>query len=211
MDEPMTMNRVIHAAVRRDLARLDDALARVDTADRERAEQLARAFAFLHAELTRHHESEDRLIFPMLAAKGADPVLVEEMEAEHHDMAEALGGTAGAMSTYAASGTAADAAAARTTVTRTREVVDRHRAHEESELEPVLLPQLESAEWKAVEKRLRKEPPRTTGRFFAWLGDGMDQRSRDYLTSVVPAPVRLVFAKGFGRSYSRNIAPAWRQ
>ena len=38
---------------------------------------------------------------------------------------------------------------------RTREVVERHLHHEETELEPQLDPHLETPEWKAVEKKLR--------------------------------------------------------
>jgi hypothetical protein len=55
MTEPMTMNRLIHAAVRRDLGRLQTALDRFPDGDRERAQGLDRAYENLHGELTRHH------------------------------------------------------------------------------------------------------------------------------------------------------------
>ena len=78
-------------------------------------------------------------------------------------MADALAETGAAMTTYAASGSAADAAAARASVVRTQEVVERHLAHEENELEPELQPHLETPEWKAVEKKLRQAPPGVAG------------------------------------------------
>ena len=67
-DMPMTMNQVIHAAVRRDLTRLDRALDAFPADDAERANQLARAYRFLRHQLTEqdeqacHHHWEARWI-----------------------------------------------------------------------------------------------------------------------------------------------------
>ena len=47
MTEPITMNRVIHDAVRRDLTRLSTALDRARDTDRARAAELDRAYTFL--------------------------------------------------------------------------------------------------------------------------------------------------------------------
>ena len=210
MTAPMTMNRVIHGAVRRDLDRLSAALEKLPAGDRDRARALERAYANLRQELTRHHEEEDTYLWPMLQAKGVDAGLLAEMESEHHAMAEALAETATAMSTLAGSGSAADAAAARASVVHTQVVVERHLAHEEKEVEPQLLRYADSPEWKAVEKKLRRQPPGVAGRFFAWLTDGMSEDNRTYLKTVVPAPVVAVLARTFGRRYYREVAPVWR-
>ena len=206
----LTMNRVIHAAVRRDLDRLTTALGEMRDGDRDRARALERAYANLRAELTHHHEGEDTHIWPMLAGVGVDKGLLDAMESEHHAMAEALAETAGAMATVAASGSAADAAAAHASVARTREVVERHLQHEETELEPQLTPHLESREWKAVEKKLSRQPPGVSGRFFAWLTDGMSDEHRTFLKQTVPSPVVTVLARTFGRRYYTDVAPTWR-
>jgi hypothetical protein len=113
MTAPTTMNRVIHAAVRRDLDRLDDALGRMTDGDVPRARALERAYRNLHDELHHHHVSEDTHIWPMLASVGVDRQLLDAMESEHSAMAEALAETGAAMATVAASGSRADAAAAR--------------------------------------------------------------------------------------------------
>jgi hemerythrin-like domain-containing protein len=210
MAEHMTMNRVIHAAVRRDLERLDGALAVAPEGDTTRARDLQRAYANLHAELTHHHEQEDRHVFPALNRLGVDTALIEDMDGEHHAMAEALVTTATAMQRYADTGSGTDAAAARASLEATRAVVGRHFAHEEGELEPLMRPHLESPEWKQAEKALRTSPPTTVGRFFAWLTDGMDTESRTYLRSTIPGPVVAVFSRVLGRRYHREIAPVWR-
>lgn len=210
MAEQMTMNRVIHAAVRRDLARLDTALAAAQDGDTARAQDLHRAYANLHAQLKHHHEQEDELVFPALVRLGVDTALVDEMDSEHQAMSDALESTAGAMKAYAATGSAADAGAARESLAGTVQVVERHLAHEEAELEPLMAPHAESPEWKQVEKDLRKGPLARAGDFFAWLTDGMDTQSRDYLRSAVPRPVVFVLSKVVGRRYQREIAPVWR-
>jgi hemerythrin-like domain-containing protein len=209
MAATMTMNVVIHGAVRRDLDRLATALENARDGDVERAGDLHRAYAHLHGQLKHHHEQEDRLVFPALGRLGIDPTLLEEMDSEHEAMSDALDDTAAAMQRYAVTGSTADAATARAELERTRAVVERHLAHEENELEPLMQPHLQSEEWKQVEKALRKAPPTTTGRFFAWLTDGMDPESRSYLRSAIPAPVVFVLSKVLGRQYHRTVAPVW--
>jgi len=206
----LTMNRVIHAAVRRDLDRLSAALGEMRDGDTARAQALDRAYENLHTELTHHHEGEDAYIWPMLAKVGVDQSLLDAMESEHHAMAQALAQTADAMTTVARSGSAADAAAARASVLRTREVVERHLQHEENELEPQLLAHVESPEWKAVEKKLSRQPLGIAGRFFAWLTDGMSDENRAFLKKTVPTPVVTLLAKTFGRRYYKDVAPTWR-
>ena len=209
MAETMTMNRVIHQAVRRDLARLEAALGTAKDGDLARARQLHRAYDNLHRELTRHHEGEDQHVFPYLAEVGVPSDLLTAMDDEHHAMADALAGTRTAMDAYAASGTATDAASARSSVARTKEVVDRHLDHEERDLEPLLRPLFATDGWKAVEKKLRRASPVVVGLFFAWVQDGMTTEGRAYLRSTIPSPVTTFFSRVPGRGYHRDIAPTW--
>ena len=207
----MTMNRVIHGAVRRDLARLTTALGGVRDGDRTRAGELHRAFANLREQLTHHHHGEDEHLWPWLERTGVEPELLHAMESEHEAMSAALRETADAMTVYAASGSAADAASARASVVGTTEVVERHLRHEEDELEPALIPHLGTPGWKAVERKLRRQPPAVAGRFFAWLTDGMAPAERSYLRATVPPPVVALLSRAFGRRYHREVAPVWRR
>jgi hemerythrin-like domain-containing protein len=206
----MTMNRVIHAAVRRDLTRLESALDAAPDGDRARARQLATAYANLHRELKHHHEGEDNNVFPFLARVEGATELVQVMEAEHQAMSDALAEAGTAMTAYASTGSASDAHAARDTLLRAHEVVERHLHHEETELEPLMLPHLESPEWKAVEKRLRPDSLADSGRWMAWVQDGMPDEERAYFRSTIPAPVTFLLSRVAGRSYYREVAPAWR-
>jgi len=210
MSEPLTMNQVIHGAVRRDLDRLATALEQLREGDRSRAQGLERAYTNLHVQLTHHHEGEDRHLFPVLPAFGVGAPLIAAMESEHQAMSDALAETATAMRALADRGSSTDAAAASESVVRTRSVVNGHLGHEEGELEPLLRRHLESPEWKAVEKKLSRQPPGVAGRFFAWLTDGMAEEHRASLEATVPTPVVIVLSRVFGRAYYRDVAPVWR-
>jgi DUF438 domain-containing protein len=203
------MNRLIHQAVRRDFDRLTKALSSYGGTHPEKAKALDRAYAQLQAQLTRHHQQEDALIWPMLAHMGVDQTLLSTMESEHEDMSAALKETSAAMKTFGAGGSATDLGPARESLKRTRAVVLEHLDHEERELEPVMLPHLGSDEWKEVERKLRKEPPRVAGQFFAWITDGMTEEGRSYLKGTVPSPVVFVFSRVLGRRYHKDIAPVW--
>lgn len=203
------MNRVIHAAVRRDLARFESALAAAPDGDRARARQLQVAYAQLHEQLKHHHEGEDTHVFPFLARVDGATELVEVMETEHQAMADALAGARTAMDTYGSTGSAGDAHAAKDAIVGANEVVERHLRHEENDLEPLLLPHLETPEWKAVEKRLRPPSLAESGRFMAWVQDGMADEERTYLRATIPAPVTFLLSRLAGRSYYRDVAPAW--
>src|SRR3954447_17339233 len=109
MSEILTMNGAIHAAVRRDLDRLEAALRALGDGDRARVAELLRAWEFLDAELVHHHEQEDELAWPALEKLGLDHLLLAEMESEHAAMREALEQTGEHMTRLGRSATTADA------------------------------------------------------------------------------------------------------
>ena len=205
------MNKVIHAAVRRDLARLEAALGAVDDGDLRRAGDLNRAWRQLHDQLRHHHHQEDTIIFPTTIGLGIDPALVDTLESEHQAMAQALDDIDAAMRSYAGSGTLVDAAIALEAMRRGHGVVDQHLTHEEGEFEPLVRQHLESDAWKAAMRQIRKQPPKRAGWFFAWLSDGLSDEAKKYLDSEVPTPVQFVFGRGFGRGYHKTIAPIWQR
>ena len=206
---PMTMNRLIHNAVRRDLGRLADALAAFPDGDAARAEGLLRAFRNLHRELTRHHIGEDTHIWPMLAGFGADSGLLAAMESEHEEMSASLAETEAGLGRLAADPSSEAARAAATQVATLTDVVERHLAHEETDLEPVLSQHHDTPEWKAVEKKLRGGSVGDAGLFIAWLTDGMTQSDRDFLGTLIPRPVTFLLPRLLGRGYARDVAPVW--
>jgi hemerythrin-like domain-containing protein len=204
------MNSAIHAAVRRDLDRLEGALRVLDDGDEDRAAQLVRAWDNLDRELVEHHEKEDELIWPVLQELGVDALLLEEMESEHGAMRDALQRTDGRMRSLAGSASARDALAAADSIVSTREVVERHLSHEEQEVEPQMVRHRETPQWQAVERKLRAGSPVRGGRMFAWLMDGASPAVSSFIRGSVPGPVLFLLTRVFGMGYQRSIAPVWR-
>ncbi len=207
------MNDIIHAAVRRDLARMTSALQAFPDGDAARARALQRAWQTLWNQLHHHHMGEDDYVFPYLRSLGPDaldPAALDAMDAEHEAMSASIQAAGAAVDALAADPTAARAAAAAAAVITATEVTDRHLVHEETEVVPVITAREHTAEWKAVEKQLRKGPLSVAGEMFAWLEDGAEPRVQQALAATVPAPVRFVLSRVVGRSYHREVAPTWR-
>ena len=84
------MNKVIHAAFRRDLERFVGALSTFPAGDANRAEELGRAWDNFDTQLTDHHEGEHEIAWPALESVGVTHETTVQMDAEHDLMAAAL-------------------------------------------------------------------------------------------------------------------------
>src|SRR4029453_2751774 len=168
----MSMKKGVNPASRGVLERFIDALGRFPAGNRQRAEQLATAWANFDDQLTRHHEGEHEVAWPALEAVGGSHDVLTQMDAEHDTMATALAGTRTAMAALRASASAEDAAAALAAMQELRRVTVLHLDHEEAEIEPVYLAKKDSAEIKAMGREFAKVGPVKGGTFFAWALDG---------------------------------------
>jgi hypothetical protein len=205
----MSMNKVIHAAFRRDLGRFVGALQKLSPGDRVRARQLGTAWANFDAQLTRHHEGEHEIAWPALQSVGVADEVVATMDAEHEVMAAALAEARSAMKALARDPGVDQSRAALTAMEKLQSVTVQHLDHEEAELEPVYLKNRDTPEMKAMGKAFAKVGPREGGRFFAWLGDGASTDERAAMTQDIPRPVLVLIGGIFGRGYRRNVAPVW--
>ncbi|GAA1969350.1 hypothetical protein GCM10009738_52550 [Kitasatospora viridis] len=79
--------RLVHAALRRDLARIPTALRLLQPTDEAQGEALMRHWDFLTAMLTCHHEQQDVRIWPMLRRFAPElRLLVNWLEDDHHNL-----------------------------------------------------------------------------------------------------------------------------
>jgi hypothetical protein len=206
----MSMNKVIHGALRRDLDRFIAALSRFSPGDRARARQLGTAWENFDDQLTHHHEGEHAIAWPALQAVGVSKELLATMDAEHDSMAAALAETRTAMSALTRTAGMAESHAALAAFRGLKEVTLAHLDHEESELEDVYLAKRDTPELKAMGKAFGKVSPARGGRFFAWVLDGASPEEREAVTRDVPGPVLAIIGGVFGRGYRRNVAPVWK-
>src|SRR4051794_1924705 len=74
---------LMHWGFRRDLAAFAAAVPVTPVADRRAWSRLSRRFALFAGVLHKHHTGEDAGLWPLLAERGADPPLLDALEAEH--------------------------------------------------------------------------------------------------------------------------------
>jgi hypothetical protein len=207
----MSMNRVIHGAFRRDLARFDDALATIADGDSRRAEQLSVAWANFYGQLTYHHTSEHEIAWPALRQIGVSDDQISQFDAEHERMAAALKVADDAMQTLRRTPSADYAKAAREAVSNLSAVATEHLEHEEAGVESVYLAKKDTPEMKEMGRKFSRDMrPPAAGTFFAWLQDGASSDEQAALRKTVPGPVIAIIGGIFGRTYRRTIAPVWR-
>jgi hypothetical protein len=206
----MSMNKVIHAAVRRDLERFRKALDTFQDGDRARAEALHRAWLNFDAQLTEHHEGEHEIAWPALEAIGVPVTTIDSFDAEHEAMAADLAATRSAFATFRASASRADADAAASATAKLQTTTVAHLAHEEQETEPALSQQHDDPAVKEMGRKFsRRVGPPKAGVFFAWVQDGATAEELAALRQSVPGPVLAIIGGIYGRSYRKDIAPVW--
>src|SRR5215475_243507 len=205
----MSMNRVIHSALRRDLARFDAALGAFVEGDSRRAEQLWTAWVNFDDQLTTHHVGEHNIVWPTLRQLGMKEDQITQWDHEHEQLAEGLRTTGDAMRELRRSPSAANAKAASDAMANLRDVASTHLDHEEADLEPFYLARKDTPEIKAMNRKFGRVKPPVAGTFFAWLQDGASADDLTGLKQNVPPPVVAILTTLFGRSYRRTIAPVW--
>lgn len=210
MTEHQTMNTVIHAAIRRDVARFDAALAAFPPGSQERAAELARAWENLAFQIHHHHKDEETIFWPAFRALGADESLVSDLDGEHERMQGALTVADSVMQELRRTPTASNAEAARAAIAGLSEVLNEHFTHEERDLEPFAAGHRETAELKQAQATVRKAHKGVAGTFAAWLLDGADEDAKARLRKEIPPPVLFVLSRVAGRRYNQEIAPVWR-
>jgi hypothetical protein len=205
----MSMNKAIHQAFRRDLGRFLRALDAFTEGDATQAARLGRAWDNFDFQLTKHHEGEHEIAWPALTQVGVGQDVIDQMDAEHHVMAERLAATRAAMAAFRAAATQANAQAARQVMAELQTVTTEHLDHEEEVLEPVFAARHDDPAIKAMGKQFAKVGPQEGGVFFAWVLDGADAETSASIRSTVPGPVLAVLTTVFGRSYRKDVVPAW--
>ena len=209
MTEDHSMNVIIHAAFRRDLARFDEALATFPADSRSRADQLARAWDNFAGQLHHHHQDEETIFFPAFQELGVDEGLIKDLDSEHGAMLEALDSAEMSMGSLHLDPSADNAAAARAALATLDRVMTTHLDHEERDLEPFAAQHKAAPRLKRAQVAVRKAHRGGVGTFMAWLVDGAGPATKIALRKEIPGPVLFVLTRVAGRNYERQIATAW--
>jgi iron-sulfur cluster repair protein YtfE (RIC family) len=177
----------LHAALRRDQARLRDTAAQLGNSAAAPPAVLAGWDAF-RAQLDNHHSAEDDDLWPVLRRQLSDPAdlaAVEAMTREHQQIPPALAGVDAALRS------GGELAAA---VEHLSAVLLDHLAHEERDVLPLLEQHLTRTQWRAfLHQERARRPPRERPEFLAWILDDASQQDAAAVLTEMPPPARLIY------------------
>lgn len=198
---------LIHRVIRREIGGLP-ALIRAAADDPARAAVVGahatEMLNFLHS----HHHGEDELLYPLVRERVTlDADLMERMDAQHAQVAEAIGGVEDELPAWT---TSADAAAGERIAARLDAVLPVLTAHldeEERELLPVVAGAVTQAEWDELGKHgMASIAPKRRLVILGHILEETDDGERTRFLVKVPAPARLAFRLIGRRQHARETA-----
>jgi hypothetical protein len=177
----MSVQLAVHGAVRRDLARLGEAL----TDGRAPADAVRTYWAQTAEQLHHHHEFEDTVVWPSMAERLGAPVaeLLARNRQEHVTMAEAMDDLDAVVAS-----TSIDPVAAREALGRLEAAVDTHLSHEEADVLPFMSEAFTMEDVAHFQAESAKTNPGPA--FLPWVLDAAPDDIVAFFTGAMPAPVR---------------------
>jgi hemerythrin-like domain-containing protein len=208
-----TMMRIVHDALRRDLARARVVLAEPRTPGGQRrviGTHLAWMMRFLHA----HHAAEDDGLYPVArerAGTGAEVEVLDRMSRDHEAIASLVAQVQAAATVLVADGS--DAAARRTVVAVDAlcDALLPHLRAEEDDAMPLVSRLVTSAEWTAIDKEHNLDPKSMAELGFEghWLIDSSTDADRATVLGLLPPVPRFLLLHGYARRYRRHTQACW--
>ena len=150
------MNETVHAGLRRDIRRFHAVFADPVPPSTARREAVADHVVWIADFLRKHHTGEDTAIWPRVLDKCPElgPFL-DQLESEHHAMAEALGGFERSALAWRTDGSDVARAAVSASLDTFGTVCVRHLDHEEQDGIPQIAAVLDDDDWVAISKVMR--------------------------------------------------------
>jgi hemerythrin-like domain-containing protein len=196
---------IIHETFRRSYAE-SAALVRANpTPSAQRVAFLADHISFGLEMLHHHHESEDELLYPLLVERAPDHAEeTERIDAEHEEIALALGSAQEACRAWRTSPSAETGEALASALEAVNEITQPHLDHEEQVVVPLAAQHLTQAEWEAIGEHSRSNIPKDKMAVaFGMITEPLSKDDADYMKSSLPAPVRLLYPLIIGRAWTK--------
>jgi hypothetical protein len=202
----MTMMYLMHHGFRRDLGRFAKAVGATPLEDRATWQALAvrwdRFFKVLH----HHHSAEDVHVWPYLLerADADERLTLQAMEEEHERIDPLLSSVAEGFAALAGDRTPADGedlrAALAVRMAATRDLLDRHLAHEETDAIAILQRHCTQASWQAVEEQIgAREHPVPMPFMVGWCAEDVPRAQLEQVFGIVGTPVKVLWLLTRGR------------
>jgi hypothetical protein len=207
------MNRLVHAALRRDLDRAIGSLTASRHPSPAQRAALAEHVGLVLDLLHHHHTGEDIGLWPLVRRRAPDlGSQLDMMEAEHASVAGAIIPTrAAARRQYAATADPSAAHDLRQALVELSGVLLPHLEHEETEVMPRVMRALTDRDRSA----LSRQQVRNWGSFalagsgLVWIADGMNQAERAMFNQQVSPTFQWLVDRQYGPVYRRRTALAF--
>jgi hypothetical protein len=209
----MAMMYVAHHAFRRDLAAFCAAAAATPVDDRPTWRAVLRRWDLFSTALHHHHAGEDAWLWPELTER-AEPherELLAAMEAEHAQIDPALEACRSGLQLLATTGDADARAALVVRLTAAKEALNRHLAHEETDVMALLQRVLPPAVWAQMDEKFKRSfTPRQLTWAVPWIvAELPDEVRNGMFAQPGGAALKLVHTL-FGRRFDKLQRAAFR-
>jgi hemerythrin-like domain-containing protein len=184
---------VIHRAIRQDLRRLAACLSEtaVRSAPSSQARAIGRYTAALLDQIRAHHQNEDDIIWPMIAATAGQAVDLTPLTDDHQTIKAAASRAGQALASL---GAAPDAfAELHVSVSELRDMLEEHIADEEEQIFPAMRRYLPASAYRWCQKQIQRKASPTGLRFTApWLARYARPDELSRLLAAGGWPARIV-------------------
>jgi hemerythrin-like domain-containing protein len=196
---------IVHETFRRLYAESAGLVRANPTPSAQRVTFLADHISFGLEMLHHHHESEDELLYPLLVERVPEQAATtEKIDAEHEEIAVALGSAQEACRAWRTAPSAETGEALAAALDTLNEITQPHLDHEEQVIVPLAAQHLSQAEWEAVGEHSRANIPKDKMAVaFGMITEPLSKSDADYMRSSLPAPVRLLYPILIGRAWTK--------
>ena len=202
----ISLNRVFHAALLRDLTRLSDLLEDERAGNRSFARAVGRLWDLFDRELARHRSLERTVVWPALTELDLTPERAEEIEARHEAVAAPLAQAGRSVDAYRRTRTAEAAEAAREDIGRLRDALGSAFEHEEGLTEQQFRKHQDHPVVRRMQLRIGKGSAKRAAHVHAWLSDGAPEEMVPTIRRLSPGPVMLLVGGRGEKRYRKLVA-----
>jgi uncharacterized protein YndB with AHSA1/START domain len=202
--------RIVHNALRRDLARARDALTIVPYPHPEQRDALGRHLAWMMNFLHHHHRGEDTGLYPLVRAKNsAVAELLDRMDSDHHLIDPAAEELTAAGLAYAESDAARLRAVA--AIDALCAVLLPHLVLEEQEMMPAVAASITNSEWDhwTQEYNVKPTPKSQLAIEGLWIMEGQSETDRALMAELVPPIPRWIILNVVSHAYRKQAFRRW--
>jgi hypothetical protein len=203
---PIEEMAAVHRVFRREFRMLPELVRAVPAGDTGRARVIADHTRLILSMLHMHHSGEDALLWPLLLER-AKPArdLVERMQAQHANVDKLINRLGPILDRFATTAGGGDELAG--TLEELRVVLVDHLNLEEAQVVPLAEQHLSASEWNRMGQRgVREVRRRELPLVFCAVLEEADEKEREILLNVLPAPARVAVTTVGAVHYRRYIS-----